>query len=1617
MRRSIYIPLILFLAVFFTGRSYSQNYNWIIPNKTYMKMSVADDGIYRITSSDFNSAGINTTGIDPRTVKVMNKGQQIPIYFEGENDGVFNSTDYFDFYGTRNYGGIIPTYNENNTVVYQSNEYYNFYSDTNAYWIEWDGSNGSRMSISNFNSALNNPLPYYDETLHFEKDKIYWIGEYLNGTDFRNFTNEKFRGESWYWALLSSQQSLSDTFSIPYLYAPPQNSTVRVSAYPQNVSTSVLNEHTIEIRVNGNLINTVTVNDYVRIDTTLTFSSSLLSNSSVNTVTAKYIANGGFGGLMFFDLFEISYPKQYRFRSNQTLINTNQNDTASYKFKVSGYNQANPVFIYDVKNGVKINSFSNVSDTLIYSGKLSGKFEVINKNIVKKPFRIIQRQVPDYVSSGNNTDYLLIYNSLFQSQANQLASHREAIDNFRVTIADIRDIYDIFNYGIEDPVALRNFTRYVYNNWQLPRVRYICLFGRGSLDPKKNSSTTQYEKNLIPVIGNPSSDNYFANMNTSGFAFYTQVSIGRLPAYTPTEAQYMVDNIITYETQPRAEWNKSFTFIGGGADSVEQAIFLPLIDTLINPYIIPPSVSGNPVRIIREDLNGGQTFNYSDSIKNQINRGTSTVNFMGHAGSQDWEIGMRDPDVLTNYNGKFPLIFSMTCYTGKVGEPTARAFGEKFMKMQNRGAIGYLGTSGWGFVYAGSVLNKQLYQSIAVDSVRRIGDIISSALNVVKKDSSLFSARHTLNCYTLQGDPAVRLLLPRIPEYSISNNDYTISDKSPAIYEDVIFKAFPKNFGTHGDSCKIRFTLSSNAAETVIRDTTLRNFKFSDTVKFVFRIKKAGIYNLSLVLDQDNSNPNENRSDNTLLLNIETKEASFVKLYPVDNSYNSKDSATFIILNPFKVKDQAKLYMEYDTTVNFNSPLKKTFVLQNISGVTSEFKTNVISTDTTRLTYWRINYSYGSDTAGWSRHFSLRYNPGIAVNETGIPADNIDVNTSLFKNNVNQYSVSDYNNTYYGQDGIKLSEYTGNLYVRSLGSNGAEASYFSVLNQSIHMDAGTNTGLNLLKVRKLDGKILQHKNFKILVPQSSDSVLNFLNTFDSTHYLMGLNAAYSAGAQLLSSAVIAKFNQFGSTKIQLFRVGFFDTWSFIGYLNAPPGEVSEEVHPYNNAWIESVSSMNRTFKSMEGTVSYLIGPANTWKSFSWSNSIPPGSDIKFDVFGITKNEDAVLLYNNITTNNFTDLNDVYAYNYPKLNLVAKLRIDSLSGLNSPVLNSFRINYTLPAELVTESNSITQSDTAVKLGEEVKFTLNYDNAGFEKASGTVINIYKSYVSSQNLILSDTLNADLLPGKTSFYKGKFRVPYIRGDGQFAVFVLEVKAKNKVNEFYSFNNLNYLQILINLLNNNPAVEIFSDGQKLSSGDFVSLKPELRININAEQNNDNKFNKTDTSDVSIILNDKYIPFYNNGSENSILKKTDLGYDNASDNIRSFIFKPELLSGQNRLKISYRNGSESYDTTVYDFSVSDEILVKDLYNFPNPMKGETQFVFNLLGSEVPSVCKIRIYTLAGRLIKEIIYSPAIGYNQIPWDGRDNDGDYIANGTYLYKFIVEDGGYKETATQKLVVLR
>ena len=123
-------------------------------------------------------------------------------------------------------------------------------------------------------------------------------------------------------------------------------------------------------------------------------------------------------------------------------------------------------------------------------------------------------------------------------------------------------------------------------------------------------------------------------------------------------------------------------------------------------------------------------------------------------------------------------------------------------------------------------------------------------------------------------------------------------------------------------------------------------------------------------------------------------------------------------------------------------------------------------------------------------------------------------------------------------------------------------------------------------------------------------------------------------------------------------------------------------------------------------------------------------------------------------------------------------------------------------------------------------------------------------------------------------------------------------------------------------------------------------------------------------------------------------------------------------LSVIAKDNNGNTDSSEVYFVVSSATKLMQVYNYPNPFANETYFTFRL--SQIPEEVKIRIYTIAGRLIKEITkQSSELNYdlNKIYWDGRDEDGDVIANGTYLYKMIMKDADKTESVTQKLVIVK
>ena len=133
------------------------------------------------------------------------------------------------------------------------------------------------------------------------------------------------------------------------------------------------------------------------------------------------------------------------------------------------------------------------------------------------------------------------------------------------------------------------------------------------------------------------------------------------------------------------------------------------------------------------------------------------------------------------------------------------------------------------------------------------------------------------------------------------------------------------------------------------------------------------------------------------------------------------------------------------------------------------------------------------------------------------------------------------------------------------------------------------------------------------------------------------------------------------------------------------------------------------------------------------------------------------------------------------------------------------------------------------------------------------------------------------------------------------------------------------------------------------------------------------------------------------------------------------LEPGDYSLKVKAWDVFNNSSSAESFFSVTNEsgLAVENVVNYPNPFSYNTTFTFqHNLASSINVT--IRVYTVAGRLIKEIeefgIYEKFV---RLDWDGRDEDGNLAANGTYLYKVNVEtvDDVYNKSVLGKLSIIR
>ena len=177
----------------------------------------------------------------------------------------------------------------------------------------------------------------------------------------------------------------------------------------------------------------------------------------------------------------------------------------------------------------------------------------------------------------------------------------------------------------------------------------------------------------------------------------------------------------------------------------------------------------------------------------------------------------------------------------------------------------------------------------------------------------------------------------------------------------------------------------------------------------------------------------------------------------------------------------------------------------------------------------------------------------------------------------------------------------------------------------------------------------------------------------------------------------------------------------------------------------------------------------------------------------------------------------------------------------------------------------------------------------------------------------------------------------------------------ELYKDNNFYNIPFHVIGDTTKPSMNLTIDGNDIFDGEYIASNPEIKI----ELSDPSLIPITDTSSINIFLNNRYISYKANEEVLSITY--------SASNPKAVVnYKPTLEDGEYNLRVFGKDasgniGDSSGITKIFNVESNAKLL--NVYNYPNPFVDDTYFTFKL--TQIPDEIKIKVFTIAGRLIKD----------------------------------------------------
>lgn len=1593
---------------------------WIRPGQSYLKIRIAQNGVYRLSTTDLLQAGLPAT-LDPAAIQLFRRGVEQAIWIQGEADRRLDPADYLEFWGEANDGQL-------DSLLYQPSRaqphpYYSAFTDTASYFLTWrlDGQRGKRMATyQEANTSNLAPEPYH----WAEELRLAHVGYYHglvypqglnNGTLFSHYDF----GEGWTGPELNQSSPNTQAFRLNAYYRTGPRPEVEWLVVGINAT-----RHLVEFGAGQRLLGSVNFNFQANQRFRATLEPSDISPDGSLTLSTLSKGNSP-------DLYAVSYV---RLRYPQRLALTGSNTTFSLRPNASGTsyveisNVPESALFYDLSDRntpIRLGYNWVAGQLRAVIGQTQTPRSLYLDTEVLKPLSV---QPVRFRTLPSKANYLIVSDpSLRKTESSgdpvrAYAAYRASKlgGGYDTLCLNVTELYDLFSYGDKHTLAIRRFADLMA---QRAQAQFLFLIGQPFDPPLARFAPQFYRQDVVPTGGYPASD-WVMVMGINGLPAYVPgLAVGRLNTDTPQGVLNYLNKVKEHEATPMAGlWHKNVLHLSGGQTPGELAAFRQYMDEfgqIAQAGQLPARVTSiakrtdSPVEFL--------------NVTEQINQGVGLITFFGHSGANiaDVDIGLASNELLNYRNkGRYPAIVMNGCDAGWIFGGR-NSFGRDWLTTPDKGAVLFLASTYLGFPGPLRSFSGELYRLMFDDPAfiaKPFGNVVVENIRRLVNDPNASFYETTLaQQFAIQGDPAVAVFPATKPDFALDKSSLFLqafgNEQLTATTDSFRLGIIVSNFGLRSvQSLSVGLQRTLNDGRRIdLGQWSFPSVAYQDTLFVTIKnmgLRGGGNNGFEVSLDPNNQTDELNEQNNQASLSYVFQGFAATPLFPaqygiINTQDDSRPVATLTAQATPVLAGISKNYLfELDTTTTFGSPFRKFQVVR--SDFLPTWKTALLPTDST-VYYWRVRDAdrpLGNDNLWAERSFTFVKSIAEGWSQSQGPQWLSAERTRLDL----QHNTWSFPNA------------SIRIYAKVVGNDGQRRAFqqnLILLNNSLLVSGG-NCGDNALYLVALRRGTLQPYVVESLpVCGSPPFAANTLSN-EAIVQQNALSQYFSGIADgdfvLLTSAGNVTFDQWPATTKQILaslgakqvaglRSGM--PYLLLGQKGAAAPRM--ELFPTTNTpKVETLLLNNLDFQDRQtrGLItSATIGPASRWDYvFTQIRKQRSSQTDTLEVIGITTDGTETTLWGGPITGNSVSLSSVKAAQYPYLKL--RLRLGDPVGSVAPQLQRWLVAYTGVPEGVLNLASPDRSAytiTPKDEGEAFDLRFTFKNISPRPFGDSLLvrhTLFNQQTARQQV---KTLRLKrLLIGDSVQVTVPVRTLGMAGNNTLNVF-FNPQAQS---EQYFTNNTIEIPFVVNPDQANPLLEVTFDGAQIADGALVSANPLIQVRLQDE----NRFLiRQDTLGLDLFWQKpcvgcrlERIRYRNN---------PDLSYAFQPNNRFEAFFRPKNLSdGNYQLQVQGRDLSGNLAGTVpytIRFRVKNQALIESFGVSPNPTAVYVRFALTLAGQEPPTDFSLRIFDATGRLVRSFTRSDTpirVGLNEIFWDGRSQDGLLLPGGMYLYTLQMTTNG-------------